>query len=271
MKSLILRLLEKFGIGITSSENLENLKAGQAELIHLRNFFDFQNSIDDSAIPSNMAKKATNFFSLSKAQLHQDLIALIFSDFKTGGFFVEFGATDGRRFSNTHLLEKSFNWNGILAEPGRNWHSSLRVNRSAIIETRCVWKTSGESLEFNETAVGELSTLEMFSSGDMHADARLSGNRYYVDTISLEDLLKINDAPQHVDYLSIDTEGSEFEILSNFDFGKYSFGFITCEHNFTQSREQVFELLTANGYVRVLENMSQFDDWYLHNSLVKAE
>jgi len=271
MKSFILRLLRKFGIGITSSENLETLKAGQAELINLKDFIEFQKNLANSDVPSGLAKEATNIFPQSKAQLHQDLIALIFSDFKAGGFFVEFGATDGSRFSNTHLLEKSFNWNGILAEPGKNWHSSLRVNRSAIIETRCVWKTSGERLEFNETEVGELSTLEMFSSGDMHADARLSGNRYYVDTISLEDLLKANDAPQHVDYLSIDTEGSEFEILSNFDFRKYSFGLITCEHNFTQSREQVFGLLTANGYVRVLENMSQFDDWYLHNSLVKAE
>ena len=271
MKSYVLRLLKIFGLGITSFENLENLKAAQAELIYLKDFIEFQKNLENSSFPPQLAKKAIEIFPNSTAQLHQDLVAIMFARFKTNGYFVEFGATDGKKFSNSHLLEKSFNWKGILAEPGRNWHSSLKKNRSAIIETRCVWNVSGETLEFNETEVGELSTLEMFSSGDMHAEARLSGSRYSVETISLEDLLQMNNAPKYIDFLSIDTEGSEFDILNSFDFEKYSFGFITCEHNFTQSRELVFELLTANGYVRILESMSLFDDWYLPSSLVKAE
>lgn len=271
LKTRLLALCLKLGIGLTSSSNMQTLQEDQAELFLRRNYMDFTSKFDPKFWLPRITMPSLSQFAQSKAQLHQDLVALGFLDYMTGGYFVEFGATDGVRFSNTYLLEKHYQWTGILAEPGRVWHKSLTSNRSAIVETRCVWRTSGEKLEFNETVVGELSTLEMFSAGDMHAAARLSGNRYLVDTISLEDLLGINQAPERIDYLSIDTEGSEFEILRDFDFSKYSFGFISCEHNFTPSRDQVFKLLSANGYVRVLESMSLFDDWYVHNSLVKTE
>ena len=40
-------------------------------------------------------------------------------------FFIEFGATDGLINSNTYLLEKELNWNGILIEPAKIWHKNL--------------------------------------------------------------------------------------------------------------------------------------------------
>jgi hypothetical protein len=65
--------------------------------------------------------------------------------------------------------------------------------------------------------------------------------------------------------LSVDTEGSEYEILKTFDFNKFSFGIITVEHNYTLQRELIFELLTNNGYKRKYENVSEFEDWYVKN------
>jgi hypothetical protein len=53
----------------------------------------------------------------STAQLRQDLFVLSFLQCKSDGFFVEFGATNGIDWSNTHLLETQYGWNGILAEP----------------------------------------------------------------------------------------------------------------------------------------------------------
>jgi len=38
---------------------------------------------------------------------------------------------------------------------------------------------------------------------------------------------------------------------------------ITCEHNFAPNREKIHALLTSQGYVRKLEEVSQFDDWYV--------
>jgi len=198
-----------------------------------------------------------------KSQFGQDIFVLCQSNFKKNGFFVEFGATDGVGISNTYILEKEFGWSGILAEPAKIWHESLRSNRNSIIDERCVWSESKKKLDFREADSYELSTIESYSSLDMHKNARKSGSIYQVETISLMDLLIEHNAPQEIDYLSIDTEGSEFEILQNFDFNKYNIKIITIEHNYTQMREKIFELLVSHGYKRVFVELSEVDDWYI--------
>jgi len=67
-------------------------------------------------------------------------------------------------------------------------------------------------------------------------------------------------------YMSLDTEGSEFEILKNFDFEKYTFGLIDVEHNNIESRRaEIKNLLLLKGYIYKGEN--QWDDMYKHNSI----
>lgn len=203
----------------------------------------------------------------SKAQLGQDLFALNETGFKKNGFFVEFGATNGIDFSNTYLMEKKFQWKGILAEPAKIWQSALKLNRTSLIELDCVWKTTGDTLLFNEvnddSHHSELSTIDSFSDSDIHSKVRKAGNKYEVKTISLLDMLRKHNAPKTIDYLSIDTEGSEFMILNNFDFNEYDIKIITCEHNNTPMRKKIFDLLSANGYVRKYTEFSLFDDWYV--------
>lgn len=97
----------------------------------------------------------------------------------------------------------------------------------------------------------------------MHAASRRSSRHYQVKTISLNDLMAEHKAPDKPDYLSIDTEGSELEILQGFDFQRHPFKVITCEHNFTPAREKIHGLLTAAGYVRKYDKISDFDDWYV--------
>ena len=92
---------------------------------------------------------------------------------------------------------------------------------------------------------------------------REKGQIYEVKSISLIDLLKKYDAPTEIDYLSVDTEGSEYEILNNFDFSRYQFNVITCEHNYTPARQKIFDLLTSHGYRRRFEDVSLWDDWYV--------
>jgi len=198
-----------------------------------------------------------------KSQLGQEIFALIENDFKRDGYFIEFGATDGLELSNTHLLEKEFGWTGILAEPAKIWHEELQKNRSCNIDTQCVWSKSGEVLSFHESDTAVLSTVNSLRTiADGNKDYRLEGKQYDVQTISLEDLLKKYSAPKRIDYLSIDTEGSEYEILSNFNFDAYDIRVITCEHNYMPERDEIYKLLTSKGFFRVETNKSQWDDWY---------
>jgi len=204
----------------------------------------------------------------SRSQLRQDLFVIFElkgkKAIKKGGYFVEFGATNGIDLSNTYLLETEFSWTGILAEPARLWEKQLKANRpNAYIETLCVWKDSNSNLIFNETDMPELSTIDSLSDKDGHRNTRLKGKKYKVQTISLNDLLIKHRAPKYIDYLSIDTEGSEYEILKSFNFSEFFIKIITVEHNYTPERELIFDLLTSHGYKRKHEKISAFDDWYV--------
>ncbi|WP_174297139.1 FkbM family methyltransferase [Sphingomonas bacterium] len=200
---------------------------------------------------------------LSRSQILQDLFVAFETDGKRDGFFVEFGGTDGVTGSNSYMLENTYGWAGIVAEPARGWHPALNRNRGCTIDYRCVSDRSGERVIFNEAERPELSTIDRFSRSDQYAAVRRRGNRYPVETVSLNDLLDEHDAPATFDYLSIDTEGSELTILSAFDFDAHRPRIITVEHNHSPAREQLHSLLESKGYRRKFDRLSQVDDWYV--------
>jgi FkbM family methyltransferase len=208
-----------------------------------------------------------NLVEKSNSQMFQDLFVINELNYQNSGFYVEFGALDGIKHSNTLLLEKTFNWTGILAEPSRKSFSKLSENRNFnILDARAVYSVSGQSLLFNETFISGLSTLEEFSKSD---DGIIIEDRYLVETVSLTDLLIEKRAPRRINYLSLDTEGSEFEILKEFDFGLFEIDIITCEHNFTQERDKIRELLLLHGFQRKYEKLSSIDDYYVHSRVQK--
>lgn len=206
-----------------------------------------------------------------QSQLGQDLMV----DTLMGGgsgFFVEFGALDGLNLSNTQFLEASRKWTGILAEPARGCHDALRSNRpNARIDTRCVWSTSGKKMEFVETDEVHFSTLAEFVSGDAHASTREKNTgKYEVETVSLNQLLRENECPKQYDFLSVDTEGSEFEILAAADFDEFHPHIIAVEHNYQPARQDIYSLLTKRGYQRVMTDLSCWDDWYVDEKTLES-
>jgi FkbM family methyltransferase len=205
-------------------------------------------------------------FDLSNAQLMQDL----FVDFvlqKEDGTFVEFGAYDGVTFSNSLYLESIKNWRGLLAEPTPRLQQLIAQQRPlATLEKRCVYSRSGEILEFTEAKSGDLSTIRGLEQSDHMGRSRRSVNVHKVETVSLDDLITTHFSSRHVDYISIDTEGSEWVILQSYNFTARPAVF-TVEHNFTDTRERVAELMKNQGYLNVFAEFTGFDGWFVRADL----
>jgi FkbM family methyltransferase len=198
----------------------------------------------------------------SHSQLSQDLLAgWLFSDEK--GFFCEVGGGDGVLYSNSYYLEKR-GWTGVILEPSkRNLAKILKV-RSCEVSSRAAWSVSGLTMEFRETENLELSTFEQFVDGDNNLeDRRKYLSKSPVTTTTLTEVLSNFGAPKFFEYLSVDTEGSEMEVLQGLDFNLYKPILITIEHNFTPSRIHIHEFLTKKGYQRVFMEFSRHDDWYI--------
>jgi FkbM family methyltransferase len=208
----------------------------------------------------------------SLAQLAQDLFVLYVHQRKKGGFFVEFGACDGVAQSNTCVLERFFDWTGILAEPLPSQHAALAKNRKAAIDHRCVFSRSGETLAFAEIVDSpQLSGIATFLGDDATRAGQSTQQRFDVQTVSLNDLLAEHGAPMHIDYMSIDTEGSELEILRAFDFGKHEIDVLTVEHLSREgSEDQLETLLASHGYRKVCAAISRWDSWFLHERVERC-
>ncbi|WP_346839846.1 FkbM family methyltransferase [Microbulbifer sp. SAOS-129_SWC] len=198
---------------------------------------------------------------LSPSQLGQDLWVLEKTNFKRNGFFVEFGATDGVLLSNTYLLEKEFGWNGICAEPNPQFFAELKKNRDCTVADACIYSKTGEEVEFvlAKEYGGVADEARSGAHGQKVAAYDSIGEKIKLKTISLHDFLVANGAPKNIDYLSVDTEGTEYSILKDFPFDYWSIGCLTVEHNFEPQRELLFELLTNVGYVR---EERKWDDFY---------
>jgi FkbM family methyltransferase len=199
----------------------------------------------------------------ANAQLLQDLWVLYETNTQFDGYFVEFGAVDGLVHSNTLVLEREFGWTGILAEPNQEMATSLRANRTAQIDMRCVWSTSGANVRLLVTDDPEFATVDDRVTEDMHLSIRQeSSRRLSVETVSLDDLLDCHGAPTVIDYLSVDTEGTELELLTGFDWSRRDIRFVSVEHNHRADEEALDRLMLSNNYERRFKNFSGFDAWY---------
>jgi FkbM family methyltransferase len=267
MKKLIQKILELFGIKILRTADFEKL------WVDLTTYRNLKYSIELlSEVPLSLRQIFQDIFienyKHSRSQILQDIFVLAVLGPKKNGYFVEAGASDGLDCSNTFLLEKNFDWNGLLIEPSKLSFKKIAFNRKASAINSALFSASGLNMQFRETVSPGLSSLSDFSNNDYMSSQRVDKLVYQVETITLQDALNNAGAPKVVDFLSLDTEGSEFEILKNFDFNTYSFSVITVEHAFSEQRERVYELLTSNGYQRVLSDISAYDDWYINENLL---
>lgn len=198
----------------------------------------------------------------SYSQLNQDLNVISFFNNNYDMYFIDIGANDGKTLSNTFLLEQKYNWKGICSEPLPKVFKELIKCRSVICDNNAVFSESNLELEFSECNL--FSGITNFI--DAHKQIKKS-NQIIVKTITLQKLLDKYKAPKIIQYFSLDTEGTELEILKSVDFSTYTFLYINLEHNYVEPiRSEMRKLLLNNGYLYKGEN--KWDDDYIHESTV---
>ena len=252
-----------------------------AKSTNLDNKLLLQQALDQNVFDEENKKLLSKFIKSFEgkeniqSQLFQDVCASFIIGNKFEKTFLEFGATDGFELSNTHMLENELSWKGALSEPSPQWHKSLKENRkNSKIIIKCIWKNSGEKLDFFMSETGIYSTLNDFIDYDIKTMSgnndlrKKNGKLITVDTISLNDVVKEyfnNNCPS---YISIDTEGSEYEILKTFNLNDYRPKLFTIEHNYTENESKIDDFLITHNYVRIFRKLTSFDAWYVPSEIL---
>ena len=163
-------------------------------------------------------------------------------------YFVDIGAYDGVKGSNSYFFEKHLNWKGVLIEPSRKQFEKLQKNRSnECINTAISNKV--ESLEFVEVVNGltQMSGLNTpsfeknyeYINSDIYSETEI----YEIKTSTFNELIKQRD----IDYLSIDIEGGELSLLESLDFDFYNIKVISIENN-QPNDISYYNLMKQNGF-----------------------
>jgi hypothetical protein len=196
----------------------------------------------------------------TKSQLYAD--SWVLTRFPEPGFYVDAGCGEGIDMSNTYELEKR-GWKGICIDANpRNFET-----RNCIVENAVLGSEDGKEVTFvhSEEDPNLSGVLENLKK---HEEKVLSSEHTKETRVTqlLGDILDKHGAPQFIEYLNLDVEGAEYDVLSTFPFDKYTFGCLTVEHNFEEpKRTQIRTLLENNGYV--YKKAVNWDDWYVRRPL----
>lgn len=198
----------------------------------------------------------------------QDSFVIDALDGMRNGFFLDSGASDGIKGSNTYRLETELGWRGICVEPNPEFFSALVQNRRCHCVNCCLYDRNGD-VEFVEADVlgGILDEyhprLLRQASAAFQVPVDPAGRPATVTrpARTVPSVLAQFGAPPVIDYWSLDTEGSELAILKSFPFDRYTIRILTVEHNWFPVREEIAAFLAHHGYRRVRE--LAVDDCYV--------
>lgn len=159
------------------------------------------------------------------------------------GFFVELGANDGFTASNTLRLEQKQNWHGILIEPSPNLFLSCTFYRAKkgnkIFCNACVPFGFQEKyvdidyaylMSISTNLESDIEDKQGFLDGAKHNFNDFQKNlKFGALAQTLTSILDKSDAPNLIDFLSLDVEGAELDVLKGVDFEKYNFKYMLIE------------------------------------------
>ena len=169
---------------------------------------------------------------------------------KRDGYFVEVGAFDGVNLSNSYHFEQ-IGWRGVLVEPDPDKAVLCRANRPASKTYQCAAAGSPETTEitFYRVEAGEVySTTQLSSAHARRIDQMgLAPKPISVPAKTLDAILQDAGA-RTIDFVSIDVEGAEMEVLRGFDIRKWRPAVVLIESNTKLRLPQVRDYFTSNGY-----------------------
>jgi len=190
---------------------------------------------------------------MNYSQLDQDLWISSKFDKDYVGFFVDIGANDGVTISNTYLLEQ-IGWNGVCVEPNVYEFKKLNDSRKSSNYQVCISDFNGKCYFQENGFFGKI------------ADKN-TGN---TDCFTLEYFLDNINSPKVIDYMSIDVEGAEYDIIKNFPFDKYFIKYITIEHNAYGENfglKNSINSVLSKYFDIEKENVGNFEDWYVNKEI----
>jgi FkbM family methyltransferase len=185
----------------------------------------------------------------------QDLLIHQLLGRKENGTFVDIGANDGVTINNTVYLERKFGWKGIAVEPIPKVFEQLSKNRKCHLVQGCVAPERRTAKLLEVTGSNMLSTLEMYNTGLTARRIRKSAKRLggdlketAVECYRLDSLAEQFGIRQ-IDFLSLDTEGGELDILQSIDFEKLPVSVISVENNYFSDAIKTY--LEESGFLYV--------------------
>jgi FkbM family methyltransferase len=239
-----------------------------------RHFLKENNEIEKSFItfcidsyPNSFSQRSQDLFALwanSRPEAHK-------TDQK---YCIEFGAADGRFISNTYLLSLEHKYKALLIEPEPSYFKRLKKNRPNDYCINAVVREEGIEHTDKVTLVksGLLSHRKgLVSSNEIQEYIKNTRTgELKVNVVDLNTAIEENFGPNAkiINYISIDTEGSELEILKTIRFDKYKFNALTieCEGHHKEREEKIIQFLSEMGYQSIFERgITGVDIWFIPN------
>ena len=260
MRSCLRRIFLIFNLGLVKRPDLNLLHQTQIAhqcLVHKLGFYlelrdRAQQNLEKSSFE---ALNQSDLLLESKSENGQDLFALFSNKYKRGGTFLEFGAYDGITFSNTFLLEKLFNWSGILIDPIPKHFEQMKLNRNCLSIHAAITASKKEFVKILESPASNLSKPVSKRS--------ITDKTHKVPAFTLSEIIDKYFPAKSLDFLSIDVEGEDLKILASIDFSKYEINSICVEHNNRIGSDEFLKYMEDSGYALVWNEYSGNDFWFI--------
>lgn len=197
-----------------------------------------------------------SFRNNSYSQEGEDLILQRIFESKNSGFYVDVGAHHPKRFSNTYLFYKK-GWHGINIEPNPEMINFFNKKRPRDINIEAAISNTEKTLIYYMFSEPALNTLS-FEKRNIIVDHNKSQliNKIEIHSKKLKDILDKNLTPAtSIDFLSVDTEGFDLQVLKSNDWERYKPHLILVEDsefNYSEpNKSEVYEFLVNQGYILI--------------------